>query len=670
MIPDPYRYFRIEARQLVDELSRGALDLEKGRAAPDLISKLLRLAHTLKGAARVVKQGEIAGLAHAVEEALSPLRDGSGPAPREGVDAILGLTDQMTALLARLAASGEEPKPMAVLAEETVQSLPAEVGEMDTVVAGISEAMAQLQALERSRVSAESAKRMVDVLGAQLAAPRATDRAGAQLLLVGDLRAEVGRLEENLARGRDLVQRELRQVLEAAERLRLLPVKAIFGTLERVARDAARALRKQVVFEAEGGEIRLDGAVLTRVQSALVQLVRNAIAHGIEDEGARQRAGKAAAGRVRVRVVRRGSRVSFTCADDGPGIDLGAVERMAREKGLVEGGDKPAEEELFRILLKGGLSTSGRVTEVAGRGVGLDVVREVVDKLGGQVLLRSSAGKGAEVELWVPVSLAAVEALIVESAGQRVAIPMDSVHRALRLTPADFSRASDGDVIVHEGQALPLVSLAKLLGDDAPSELPRSALVVTDGVTTVAVAVDRILGSSNIVLRPLPALTPRDVVAGGACLDGDGNAQLVLDEDRLLAAPRRGSESRAAAVKRRPILVVDDSLTTRMLEQSILESAGFEVDLASSAEEALEMAVRRRYGLFLADVEMPGMDGFTFVQTTRAAPGLGEVPAILVTSRDAPEDRQRGRDVGALSYFVKSEFDQGKLLDVVRRTVG
>jgi len=195
---------------------------------------------------------------------------------------------------------------------------------------------------------------------------------------------------------------------------------------------------------------------------------------------------------------------------------------------------------------------------------------------------------------------------------------------------------------------------------------------VQTGDRSVAVGVDRFLGTSSIVMRSLPAAVAADPIVAGASLDAEGNPQLVLDPIELVALAERGRGSALGGTPPRPapILVIDDSLTTRMLEKSILESAGYEVEIAVSAEEALAKACDGRYSLFLVDVEMPGMDGFEFVETTRADPTLRSIPAILVTSRNAPEDRRRGEQAGARAYIVKGEFDQGKLLQTIRALIG
>jgi two-component system, chemotaxis family, sensor kinase CheA len=404
--------------------------------------------------------------------------------------------------------------------------------------------------------------------------------------------------------------------------------------------------------------------------------VRNAVAHGIESSAARAIAGKQPIGRVEVTVVRRGNRVSFMCRDDGSGIDVEAVRRAAVKKGLVSAQAKPlGADELLPILLKGGLTTAGLVTEMSGRGIGLDIVREAASRLGGEVFLNTEAGRGTSIELLVPVSLASLDALLVEAGGVTAAIPLSSVRRTLRVTAGEVLCTAEVESVKDEGKVIPFIPLARPLRvKSLPARSVRAwSAVVVDGATALAaVGVDRILGTANLVVRPLPLLAPADPAVAGAFLDAEGTPQLVLDPEGLVAAASRPDRRPAVPdpLSAPPLLIIDDSLTTRKLEQSILESAGYEVDLATSAEEAFEMARERRYGLFLTDVEMPGIDGFMFVEKTRSDPALRDIPAILVTSRNSPEDRRRGEEVGASAYIVKSEFDQGQLLETIRRLVG
>jgi two-component system chemotaxis sensor kinase CheA len=547
------------------------------------------------------------------------------------------------------------------------------LGEIHTQLAGMRQAASTL----------DRVREIANLLAEQVAAPRRqaglhTNSAVAMARIAPmaeELSELIGGLERRLATGLEQVDREVRQTRDAAERMRLLPASAVSGSLERTARDAAHALGKRVAFAMSGGEVRLDAQVLVVLQGALVQLVRNAVAHGIETEAQRRAAGKPLEGNIRVEVRRRGERVLFACRDDGRGLDVAAISASARRKGLLGAeAQNPGPEDLFRLLLKGGISTSSVVTEVSGRGVGLDVVREATESLGGTVRIETQSGLSTVVEIAVPVSLSSLDALVVQAAGVRAAIPLENVQCALRIGAHDIARTASGESVRYENQAVPLIDLGPYLagGEDRAFEsAARSAVILEVDGTLTALGVDRMIGAHNIVLRALPQLAPVDAIVAGASLDGEGNPQIVLDARGLADRARRAKGAAPApAVRRLPILVIDDSPTTRMLEQSILEAAGYEAHVASSAEEALVKVREQTYGLFLVDVEMPGMDGFTFVARTRADPELRNIPAILVTSLNSPEDRKRGEEAGAYGYIVKSEFNQVDLLERIRKVVG
>lgn len=670
---DPYRYFRIEARELVDQLGKGALRLEKRGGAETPL--MLRLAHTLKGAARVVKQRAISDLAHGIEDLLAPYRDGEHAVPQERINGVLAKVDAIAAEMARLPGPvGDVPAPNSV-SEPAPRVLRAEVTEVDELLDGLGQVQEELATVRDAAAALARIRQLTATLSEQLARPQRTAmleerrRALAEQLLT-----TVTASERRIANGVERVERELRQAREQTEKLRLVPAASVFHSLERTARDAAQGAARQVRFEAQGGEIRLDGHVLDTVQGALVQLVRNAVVHGIEPESERRAAGKPPVGRVRLEVVRRGRQVSFLCTDDGRGLDLDAV-RQAVERT----GGRRAEldhAELKRLLLKGGISTSDTVTEWSGRGIGLDLVRDTVERLEGNVSVQTSPGAGTAIELRMPLSLAAFDALVVQAGDAVAAIPLDAVRRTLRIAPAEVARSATGNAVSLDGTLVPLVALAPRLsratyGAGAmPFHRACSAVVVAAAGGTAAVVVDRLLGTEAVMQRPLPPLAPAAAWVAGAYIDGAGNARIVLDPEALVdSACEEPAAAPEPARTTPPILIVDDSLTTRMLEQSILESAGYQVALATSGEEGLKIARAQRFGLALVDIEMPGMDGFTFIERVRADPELRAMPCILVSSRASPDDRRRGADAGAVAYIVKSEFDQAQFLDRISRLV-
>jgi two-component system chemotaxis sensor kinase CheA len=680
MAQDPYKYFRVEARDLLEQLSRGILDLEKSGAASGLVPRLLRAAHTLKGAARVVKQAQIAERAHAIEEALVPFRQSTDAVPRDQIDLLLRELDDISARLAPLvqATESDAPDTRPGAAVETVEhTVRADVSVFDALLDGLSETHIQVGTLRKQLTLLEMAGHRVNLLVEQGGAWGRRDAGGSAeqtRSIAEELRAILARLERGATASLDRVDRELSDVRNSAEQLRLVSAGTLFTSLERSARDAAELLGKSVIFKSDGDDVRVDAHVLDVVQGALLQLVRNSVAHGIELPAVRAAASKNPTGEIRVSLTRVGRRVLFRCQDDGAGVDLDSVRRVAQRRGLLSAAAQTMDvESVLRVLMRGGISTSGVVTQVSGRGIGLDVVRAAAESLGGAVTVQTAAGTGTTVEMSVPASLAAIDALLVQAGGLSAGIPLDAVRHTLRIERGGVMSSPKGESVLYAGRALPFAPLARVLkcGTETPAgSRAWSAVIVEAAEGQAAIGVERLCGTTNIMLRPLSRLAPSLPLLSGASLDAEGNAQIVLDPQGLVsAAATLGAVPPEPAKARLPVLIVDDSLTTRMLEQSILESAGFEVDMATSGEEALEAAVRKRYALFLVDVEMPGMDGFTFIERYRLNSALRDIPAILVTSRATAEDRRRGEVAGARGYMVKAEFNQSALLAQIRQLV-
>ena len=701
MAKDPYRFFRIEARDLLRQMSEAVLAAEQA-PAPDLPPRLLRLAHTLKGAASVVRQPGIAAQAHAIEDLLTPLRDRAEAPGRADLDALLALIDAagdaITALDAPAAAGAPTPpraestgtgtgtgtgsdsgSGSAAAAYERVPhpagasavdagltglvGLPADAGTADPADAGDPDPIGailtipQLMPEELDGLLADIARTQGHLAPIERAAALLRElRAGLQ----GQQEALAGplaRIEDQIERGARQLARELVALRDGAEQLRLLPAAQLFAPLQRTARDAARSQDKQARLTGHGGDVKLEAALLNAVSGALVQMVRNAVAHGIELPAERIAAGKPPQGRIELRIERRGREVLFCCADDGAGLDLEAVRRTAIDKG-IPGAARLDDDALIERLLRGGLSTARRVDALAGRGVGMDLVRDTADRLGGRLTLSSRRGEGTTVELCVPLQLAALRAIRVSAGAVAAWVPLDAVECVLQRPVLNGAHLIVGD------ELLPHLPLADALQPgQATAAAPRSALVLRAGGQRAALGVDALDGVTGVVLRPPPALLPPSPLIAGLALDAAQQPVPVLAAEGLIAAARQARPRPVPAPPRTgTILVIDDSLTTRMLEQSILEAAGYRVHMAASAEDGLEAAQRERYALILVDVEMPGMDGFEFVARIRGNAALRHIPAVLVTSRNAPEDLARGKAVGADGYIVKGEFAQNEFL--------
>ena len=514
------------------------------------------------------------------------------PSAQKTVDTLLHLLDDVSSQVAALEVPRASPAEADVaVTPDAMRTVRVEIHEMDALLHGVSETAVQLGALRRDLDDLARARGLAAGLldGLSPGPPRA--RAGAE-----ELAGLIARTERSLRAGLERADREIDQVRDRADELRLVPARAVFPTLERAVRDAAHSLDRAVHFEASGGEHRLEANVLFALRDALLHVVRNAAAHGIESEAERRALGKSGPGRVTLEVQRRGSKVAFVCRDDGRGIDVEAVRRAAVARGMTTAVEAAAlgPDDVLQLVLESGLTTSETVTEVSGRGIGLDVLRTTIAELKGEVRVTSERGRGTTIDLCVPTSIASISALVLDAEGMTVSLPLDAVQRTFRLASGDIARLPDHDSIIVDGAAVPFLPVARALWRTPRREQAGrswSAVVVQAGSRIAALGADRLVGTTGIVLRPVPRAAGPAGITAGVSLDADGNPQLVLDPRRLVDAAHAGrgvvrrAPSRAPA--RAPILIVDDSLTTRMLEQSILESAGYAVDLATSAEEGL-----------------------------------------------------------------------------------
>jgi two-component system, chemotaxis family, sensor kinase CheA len=457
----------------------------------------------------------------------------------------------------------------------------------------------------------------------------------------------------------DLLLDELK---DAALRMRMQPLSSISGPLRRAVREAASALGKEVDLVLTGTETELDRAILEELPDVLVHLVRNAVDHGIEPPEERVRSGKPRTGRLEVGASQRGSLVEIMVADDGRGVDVALL-----------GGD---EHELAERLAEPGMSTAEQVSEFSGRGVGLDSVRQFATSRGGSLAVRTAPGRGTEIVVTLPFTLALARVLLFERGSNIFALPLVSVDEVLRVDRV-LSLAGRPSLDLR-GDPVPAADLADVLGADAPA-LPGTprAVVMAAGGRRLAALCDRLLGQEEVVVNGL--LPPLDRLPGylGTAVLGDGRIALVLDAAALVQGDRGGRRRATAqslatsAPEPSKVLVVEDSFTVRELQRSILEASGYAVETAENGRHALSLLDRDpSISLVVSDVDMPELDGFELAAAIRAHPDRGALPVVIVTSRDSDEDRRRGAEAGADAYVVKSAFDQGTLLATVERLIG
>jgi two-component system chemotaxis sensor kinase CheA len=369
-----------------------------------------------------------------------------------------------------------------------------------------------------------------------------------------------------------------------------------------------------------------------------------------------------------------GSEVIIAVTDDGSGIDVQRVREQASRQGIDT--DGMSEEEVLQLIFQPGLSTTAFVTDVSGRGVGLDVVRTNVEATRGRVEVRSQPGLGTEFRIVVPITMAVLRCLLVESGGQRFALPFHRVVLSQRFDPSTQTNAEGRAVVWVEDQPVPVSTLADVLGLDSAGSTSGPIVVLVDTARRHGFQVDRLVGQRDVVLKGLSGMLPHLPAVAGASVEPDGSVLIVLDPPGLIQRARQANRGQTppseapSTARLHRILVVDDALTVRELQRSILERAGFDVRVAVDGTDALSKLAEEASDLILTDIEMPNMDGFALTEAVRAHPALANIPVLILSSRSTEADRQKGLDAGADGFIIKSGFDEGSLLAAVNRLIG
>ncbi|HYD75529.1 MAG TPA: response regulator [Ramlibacter sp.] len=452
----------------------------------------------------------------------------------------------------------------------------------------------------------------------------------------------------------------------------LLPVGSLHPFLLATVRELARSQGKEVELRMSGQAVEIDRRLLEELRGPLVHLLRNAVDHGIEPPAQRLATGKPARGLVELRVVARsGGRVEIVVADDGAGIDASRLAQAAKQLDLP----LPEEQDpdaLLALVFNAGISTSDQLTRVSGRGLGLPIVRETLERLGGTVSVRSQPGQGTSFVIVLMPSLATYRAVEVEVAGRSLLVPTPRIERCLRLAPDGPRRLGARQVLPLGDADLPLVSLAALLGLPAAADLPEriACMVLVAGHQRLAVTVDAIGGEQEVLGKPIDAAAGRTPMAIGAAAVRPGCLAPILNVPELVRMALAGAASaepaRAPARRQgRSVLLAEDSITSRTLLKNILELAGHSVEVAVDGAQALEKLRAGRFDVVVSDVEMPRLDGIGLTRAIRRDPAFAHLPVVLVTSLGSPADRERGADAGANAYIVKRGFDQGNLLQAI-----
>ena len=541
----------------------------------------------------------------------------------------------------------------------------------------------------RLRRMQSGAAQALDGVRAALAGQHVDARVQAAL---DDAQRIVGECQQELARRTSEVDEFGWRMSHLAQRLydtalacRMRPFGDGVGGMARMVRDLGRSLGKQVRLEIEGDATQVDRDILEKLDAPLMHLLRNAVDHGIEMPMDRMDAGKSPEGLIKLAARHAAGMLLIELSDDGAGISLDRlrVEVVQRKLTNAETAARLSEAELLEFLFLSGFSTRGEVTEISGRGVGLDVVQTMVRQLRGAVRIHQTTGQGTRFVLEMPLSLSVVRSLLVEVQGEIYAFPLAYVSHALQVRAEEIEQLEGHQHFRFMDKQIGLVAARQILraGEPAPAAESVAVVVVGDHDKLYGIAVDRYVGERTLVVQPLdPRLGKVQDVMAGALMD-DGTPLLILDvEDMLLSVQKLieggrltrvdGGGAVVQARRRKRVLVVDDSLTVRELERKLLLNRGFEVAVAVDGMDGWNMLRGEDFDLVVTDVDMPRMDGIELVSRIKADARLQSLPVMVVSYKDREEDRRRGLDAGADYYLAKGSFHDDALLDAVEDLIG
>jgi len=500
--------------------------------------------------------------------------------------------------------------------------------------------------------------------------------------LLSESRRDIAEYAKDLSEDVSRTSVVIADLQEQGMRLRMLPANTIFQAFPRAVRDLAKQFCKDIDLIIAGGETELDKKVLEEINDPLVHIMRNAVDHGIEDAETRLALGKPAQGTVRLSARQEGDRIVIEVSDDGAGIDPERVRQSAVRKGYLNAAEAKSlsDREAQYMIFEAGFSTAAIITEISGRGVGMDVVREfVVEKLKGSLDLDSVPGRGTTFKLTIPLTLAIIRALMLKVGGQTYALPTGSIEETLRIDPDDIIKVEGREVIRRQRRTIPLVRLSEILR--VPSETTGAKKVPIATISysgqRMGFIVDAFVGEQQIVIKPLGNHLHKIENVAGVTILGAGEVVPILNVPDLMANARNRSGQRVgletARVEHhgpRTILICEDSFTTRELERSIFEAAGYEVETAVDGAAGFG---KLKDGLVVdavvTDVQMPNMTGFELTRAIKTDADLKDIPVIIVTSLEREEEKTEGIRAGADAYITKSVFNQDTLLDTVERLI-
>jgi len=698
--------FKIESAEHISRLENGFLRLEKEPENHALLEEVFREAHSLKGAARMLNLTGIEDLAHGIEEILGAAAKGRTALTSETIDALCKELDAVKGLASE-ALSGEkagadvrveEEKSATRISQPDVESFMIETVRVDTK--RLDALMTQVG--ELSVTKGRIAQRLTETEDLiegweKLKANAKHSARSSQPPALGVSHAEferlLNRLQKSLHDDSSRLEFITDELEESIYKTRLLPLSTIFGLFTRTVRDLARERAKEAELSIEGGDTTADKRILEEMKDPLMHLIRNAIDHGIETAEERERAGKPRTGSIVLRAYRTASNIVIEVKDDGKGLDIETIKNTALKRKFC------TKEELsvmtpaqtHALIFVSGFSTSPFVTEVSGRGVGLDVVRANVEGLKGTVHIESTPGHGCAFRVQLPVTLATVRALIVAVDGIKCAVPVAQVQTSCFVTKEELFTIEGRETIIFGGKPVSVSRLSDLLeirqslvisGQQSAISCqlnPKSeinkfpCIILAVGDESLGIIIDELLDEQEVVLKPQGRILRRVRNVSGSTILGTGEICTVLNPLDMIKSVRRRETPMPAerpqeeVERKKVVLLAEDSITTRTQERRILTGAGYEVVEAVDGMDALNKLGSRQFDAVVSDILMPNMDGLTLTRKIREDKRYRELPVILVTSLAADDDRKKGLEAGANAYIVKPAFDQQMLLETIRR---
>jgi two-component system chemotaxis sensor kinase CheA len=678
--------FQVEHRDHVEHM-RSLLALiasTGGEPADAHLEEVFRRAHTLKGAARVVELHSVEQLAHRLETLFARVRHGTLPLTKEVIDLVQraldtaedSVTDAKTSFhpvlqdidraLGLESEADSAPQPEPVPAFQPLETVRIQASNFDGLLRSAVELLGESQRQGQVTDELKSISRQISALP--------------ELRPLAKRMGAVARLQQQSSWSmRRLAQQLQRDVWQA----RMVPAETLFEGYRKMMRDLARDESKQIEFQAASTGEHADRRVLEALKDPLMHVLRNAVSHGVEPPEERTSKGKPATATVKLSITGDAQRLKITVEDDGRGLDIPKILETAVRRKIISEADaaRTSPQDATRLLFQPGFSTAAAITNLSGRGMGLSVVQEAIHHLQGQAEIRASPSGGAAFHISVPVAIATHRLLLVGAGGQTFALPVSCIERVQRIRLSDIQTVEGKPAITLQGDAVPLFTLSQLLA--IPKSDPRSdndsktlpLVIVRGNGHRTAIAVDSLLRHTEAVIHDFGSETlAQGKISGGILLE-DGFVALVLNPAVMLETATSAGQINfspiAAPAETRPasILVVDDSITTRTLEKSILEAHGYRVRIAVDGMEALAQLAAEKSDLVISDVQMPRLDGFGLLEAIKNDKNLNQIPVILVTSLEKREDQERGLSLGADAYIVKRKFDQADLLAAIRQII-